>query len=97
VLLILVGGFGLLARTGGMANGLPGWLHPKLLIWVLVGGLPALINRKPEWGKLLWFIVPLLMLTAAYFGVYHPGQSTSADDEAQTKADAKADDKADED
>jgi hypothetical protein len=77
VLLILVAGFGMLARTRAMAGGLPGWLHPKLLIWVLIGAAPAILSRKPEWGKALWFVLPLLAATAAYFGINHPGEGSA--------------------
>ncbi|PRQ04228.1 hypothetical protein ENSA5_09650 [Enhygromyxa salina] len=87
VLLIIVAGFGMLARTRSMAAGLPGWLHPKLLIWVLLGAAPAILNRKPEWGKLLWFLLPLLAATSAYFGINHPGESSApaVQDDAETK------------
>ncbi|MCA9682632.1 MAG: hypothetical protein KC457_10585 [Myxococcales bacterium] len=77
VLLILVAGFGMLAKMGG-SNMFPGWIHPKLLIWVLVAASPAIFNRKPEWGKILWFLFPLLAATAAYFAINHPGQSSGA-------------------
>ena len=68
LLLILVAGFGMLARIGG---GMPGWLHPKLLIWVLIGAAPALLNRKPEWGKGMWIALPLLAALSAYFALNH--------------------------
>lgn len=94
VLLILVAGFGMLARISPMSAGLPGWLHPKLLIWVLIGAAPAVLNRKPEWGKVLWFVFPLLAATSAYFAINHPGESKGeAGADAQTeqaKDDAKS-------
>jgi cytochrome bd-type quinol oxidase subunit 2 len=71
LVLLLVAGFGMLSKKFGMANGLPGWLHPKLLIWVLLGAAPTLIMRKPDSGKLMWFVVPLLGAAAAYFGINH--------------------------
>lgn len=71
VVLLLVAGFGMLAKVQSMSAGLPGWLHPKLLIWVLIGAAPAILNRKPEWGKILWFALPLLAVGAAYFGIKH--------------------------
>jgi hypothetical protein len=85
LLLILVAGFGMLARTRSMAAGLPGWLHPKLLIWVLIGAAPAVLNRKPEWGKVLWFVLPLLAATAAYFAINHPGEASSPPAQASTE------------
>ncbi len=74
MLMLIVAGFGMLARTQAMSAGLPGWLHPKLLIWVLVGAAPAILNRKPEWGKIMWFVYPLLAALSAYFAINHPGQ-----------------------
>jgi len=71
VLLIVVAGFGMLARIQPMSAGLPGWLHPKLLTWVLIAAAPALLNRKPEWGKIMWFVLPLVAATAGYFGLNH--------------------------
>ncbi len=71
LLVLLVAGFGMLAKLQSMAAGLPGWLHPKLLIWLLIGAAPVILNRKPEWGKLMWVALPVLALAAAYFGVNH--------------------------
>lgn len=71
MLLLLVAGFGMLAKLGSMSNGLPGWLHPKLLVWVLVGAAPAVLTRKPEWGKAMWFVLLVLFTVAAYFGTNH--------------------------
>ncbi|PRP97339.1 hypothetical protein [Enhygromyxa salina] len=90
LLLILVAGFGMLAKTGAMANGLPGWLHPKLLIWVLLGAAPVVLIRKPSAGKLVWFAVPLLAATAAYFGINHsPTTPAPATDAEPTQAEPK--------
>lgn len=71
VLLIAVAGFGMLARLGSMSAGLPPWLHPKLLIWVLIAAAPVLIVRKPQWGKFIWIALPLLAGVAGYFGLHH--------------------------
>lgn len=72
LLVTLTGGFGLLARLG-MASSFPIWLWPKLAIWLIMGGIVALIYRAPQLGKALWFIIPILGLIAAYLGVYKPG------------------------
>ncbi|MFV8754300.1 hypothetical protein ACNOYE_27460 [Nannocystaceae bacterium ST9] len=94
LLLIVVAGFGMLAKIQPMSAGLPGWLHPKLLVWVLLGAAPAILNRKPQWGKAMWFALPLLAAVSAFFAIYHPGQSSSA--AAPTKDDAKQEQKASE-
>lgn len=87
VLFILVAGFGMLARTRGMAGGMPVWIYPKLLIWLLIGAAPMIFNRKPEWGKVLWFVFPLLAATSAYFGINHPGESSAPPAATDTESD----------
>ena len=66
MLLILVAGFGMLAKLGiGAPSEWPFWVWVKLLIWVYLGALPFLVRRKPEWG-LIWSIsTPLLAVLAA--------------------------------
>jgi hypothetical protein len=71
VLLLIVAGFGMLAKLQSMSAGIPGWIHPKLLIWVLLAAAPAILNRKPELGKIAWVALPVLALGAAYFGINH--------------------------
>lgn len=68
-LLIVVAGFGMLARKYGGA--MPGWVHPKLIAWILLAAAPALLGRKPGVGRVVWFVAPLLALMAAYFGLNH--------------------------
>lgn len=67
LLLLLVGGFGMLAKLG--ISGIPGWIHPKLLIWLLLGLAIAVPYRKPELARPMWFVVPILTLIAAYLGL----------------------------
>jgi hypothetical protein len=89
LVLILIAGFGMLARTRPMGAGFPGWLHPKLLIWVLIAVAPVILNRKPAWSKPLWFVLPLLAATSAYFAINHPGESSAppvTDDKAESKS-----------
>lgn len=66
--LILLGGFGLLARV--YANQWHPWVIIKLITWVVLGGMIALINRKPQMGK-VWFysilILGLINILSAYF------------------------------
>lgn len=97
LVLIVVAGFGMLAKIQPMSAGLPGWLHPKLLVWVLLGAAPAILNRKPQWGKAMWFALPLLAAVSAFFAIYHPGQSSPAPAAKQeAKQEAKQDQKASE-
>ncbi|MEZ4382500.1 MAG: hypothetical protein R3A79_14280 [Nannocystaceae bacterium] len=70
LLLILVAGFGMLAKMGGSSM-LPGWIHPKLLIWLLMGAALMPLQRKPELAKPLWFLLPILAMAAGYLALTH--------------------------
>ncbi len=64
LLLVFVAGFGLIAKLGYSYSS--GWILLKLTIWLLIGSLIALINRKPEWAKALWWITLVLGAIAVY-------------------------------
>ena len=64
LMLCLVAGFGMLAKNGGDGM-LPGWVHPKLVIWILLGALPMYLKRNGPMVKVLWLLLPLLAFTAA--------------------------------
>lgn len=53
LVLILVAGFGMIARLYG--NQFQGWMIAKALIWLALGGLIVLINRKPGLAPFLWW------------------------------------------
>ena len=73
MVIILVAGFGLLARIGiTHGAGWPGWVWAKLGIWLVLGGIVALIGRKPELARVWWFLVPLLGATAAWLALTKP-------------------------
>jgi len=71
LLMIIVAGFGMLATRQLMVNGLPSFIHPKLLVWLLLGAAPAIIMRRPGTVPAMWVIIPLLGGVAAYFGINH--------------------------
>ena len=71
MLLILVGGFGMLARLG-LDFGASHWVHVKLLIWLLLGAAVALPWRVPALTKPLWAVAPLLGMAAAALALYKP-------------------------
>jgi uncharacterized membrane protein SirB2 len=58
--LLLVAGFGLIAKTKMGYSYTSTWIIVKMIIWLLLGSLVAFINRKPEWAKLLWWVTLLL-------------------------------------
>lgn len=66
--LVLLGGFGMLARLG---LGLTGWVHAKLAIWLVLGGFIALRRSvgAASWGVAL---VPLLAALAGYVAYTKP-------------------------
>ena len=63
LLLILIAGFALISKLG-YSFAAP-WLIMKMLIWLALGGLIVLINRKPQFAVFLWFLLIALGATAA--------------------------------
>lgn len=72
--LILLGGFGMLARIGmpGGIGAFPGWLWGKIVVWFLIGGISGAPYRKPEMAMPVMVATPLLAGLAAYFALYKP-------------------------
>lgn len=70
--LILLGGFGMLARLGVMQGGLPGWIYAKLVVWIVASGSIALVYRGPDLARALLIALPLLGVLAGYFALYKP-------------------------
>ncbi|WP_309669087.1 hypothetical protein [Gemmatimonas sp.] len=72
-LLILVGGFGMLARLGFMHGGnFPGWLWVKIIVWVILSAVVLLPYRKPALAKPFLLLLPLLAGLAVYMALYKP-------------------------
>jgi hypothetical protein len=69
--LILLGGFGLLAKV--YANTWYPWVILKLVIWVILGGLLVLINRKPNLSKILYWVTYALGLVSVWAAYFKPG------------------------
>ena len=69
-LLVLVSGFGMLARLN--LDGMPSWIHPKLLVWVLLSLAVALPYRKPALARPAFVLLPVLGAIADWFGIFHP-------------------------
>ena len=70
--MILLGGFGMLARLGIVHTGLPGWIYAKLVIWLVAGASIALLYRGRDAARTLLIALPLLGVLAAYFALYKP-------------------------
>ena len=72
-LLVLVGGFGMLARLGMMHDaGFPAWLWAKIAIWLVLSAVVLLPYRKPALARPFFILLPLLAGFAAYMAVYKP-------------------------
>lgn len=70
-LIILLGGFGLLARLEFISiSSWPLWIWIKLAIWLILAVIIVLIKKIPELRTLLWFIIPILGGIAAFMAIY---------------------------
>lgn len=73
LLLVLVGGFGMLARLGFPHGAMfPGWLWVKLAVWLALGAAAALPYRRPGLTRPMLVTIPLLAGLAAYMAIYKP-------------------------
>jgi len=71
--LVLLGGFGLLARIGVSHGALfPGWVWGKLAIWTVLGGVLMLARRKAAWSMPLILVVPALATLAGVLAFLKP-------------------------
>lgn len=69
LLLVLITGFGMIAKLG---LGFPLWVWIKVVIWLLIGVSIALIRRLPQYAVMFWFALPLLGAFGAYLAIYKP-------------------------
>ena len=71
--LVLLGGFGMLARIGfEHGSPFPGWLVVKIAIWLVLAGSVIVPYRRSMLGKPLLLALPVLGGLAAYMAVYKP-------------------------
>jgi hypothetical protein len=71
--LILLGGFGMLARLGVMHGaGFPGWIWVKVVVWALLAVALVAPYRRPALAKPLLLALPILGGLAAYMAIYKP-------------------------
>ena len=71
LLLVLVSGFGLLARLG-LAQGMPVWAYVKLGVWGAFALAISLLKRKGQLGWPLYSLLVIIYLVAVYSAVYKP-------------------------
>jgi hypothetical protein len=74
LLIVLIAGFGALARLGIHSPGnWPLWIWLKLLIWLVLGAAMTFARRSPAAARALWWLLPLLGGAAAYLALFKPG------------------------
>lgn len=72
VLLLLVSGFGLVAKLQTVATGFPVWLIIKLVLWICLSMIMILAKRKICTPKATAILALVLALTAAAMCVFKP-------------------------
>jgi len=72
LLVVLVAGFGMMARLNMMPQPMPGWIYVKIGVWLVLGAMGGVLYRKPALAKPLLMLLPLLGGLAAYMAVYKP-------------------------
>lgn len=70
LVLMLVAGFGMLARLG--LSPMAGWVIVKLVIWLVLGGITSVIYTMGTKGQAMWYVVILLGALAAYSAIIKP-------------------------
>lgn len=70
--MIITGGFGMMARLGMMGQAMPGWVMAKIAIWVLLSGIILLPYRSAALAKPFFIGLPLFAGLAAYIALYKP-------------------------
>lgn len=70
--LILLGGFGMMARLNLVYSIPPNWLIVKMTIWALLSGIVLLPYRRPSLAKPFAALLPLLAGVAVWMAVYKP-------------------------
>ena len=70
--IILLGGFGTLARLGVMHGNLPGWILVKLACWLVLAALVAIPYRKPHLARAVFWFLPVLGGIAVVKAIYKP-------------------------
>lgn len=73
LLIMLVSGFGLLAKMGFVQAGLPSWVYYKLGLWAFFALAISVLKRKGHMGMPLYVLLLLGYFCAAYIGVMKPG------------------------
>jgi hypothetical protein len=71
LLMVLIGGFGMLARQG-VVGAWPNWVSLKFTIWLILTFMIIAIKKFKDQGSLFFWFIILMAMTAAYLGIKHP-------------------------
>jgi len=71
LLIIIIAGFGMLAKMGGGMQ-FPGWIIIKVVIWLVMGALIMFIKKKPGLKTLWWYLALTLGTLAGYLALFKP-------------------------
>jgi predicted membrane channel-forming protein YqfA (hemolysin III family) len=69
LLIIVVAGFGMLAKLGMVFST---WVVVKIIIWLLMGALIMPIKKMPEKRTVWWVTALVLGSISAYMAIYKP-------------------------
>ena len=70
--IILLGGFGALARLGVMHGNLQGWVLVKIACWAVLAVLVAIPYHKPDLARNIFWCLPVLGGVAVVMAIYKP-------------------------
>ena len=70
--LILLGGFGMMARLGMVVGMPPAWLAVKMVIWLILSAVVLLPYRRPALARPFLVLMPLLAGVAVTMALYKP-------------------------
>jgi hypothetical protein len=71
LIVVLVSGFGLIAKLG-MLSGLPTWIYGKLILWLVLGGSLVLVRKMRQQTALVLFIIWTIFILGAVLAVLKP-------------------------
>ena len=70
--IMLVAGFGLIAKLGLVQN-MGAWLYGKMVIWLVLGAMPVGLRKKPEMAFSILLMSLVLGAISAMLAIYKPG------------------------
>ena len=69
LLVILVAGFGMLAKITLVHLG---WISTKIVIWIFFAAMIVLVKKLPKQGHWFWYIAWVFGISAVYMALFKP-------------------------